>query len=365
MKSIFLVAVFTAIMFLPVTANAQTPAYTNISNPSFGTTVYGLSPTEFIQSMIGVLLTAGFVFGAVLFLALLVVGSVQWITSGGDKSAIETARTRVRNGFTGIVILLSLFALIRLVEFVFSTSIRNFQVGPLSIVSLPSSSGMTSTGRPPVAAPACVAFCTSQSCPIDDQLPGTCSSGSCCNCIPDGDSCTNSYDCCSSICSNGTCVAQAPVATRPPVTDTPTPSPTRIPTPTPLPTATATPLPTNTIAPAATATPVPTATNTPTPTPVPSVPTVILNSRTGLSCRELCVNSGFNTCLNIGTDYDPTTGTGATNNRYVTYALPIGCTYLTPSIRSVCDQTMSNAFDLGLCTGRGAPEIEWTYCLCN
>ena len=52
---------------------------------------------------------------SVVCLALLIMGGIQWITSGGDKSGIESARNRIIYALIGLVIIFSSFLIIRTV----------------------------------------------------------------------------------------------------------------------------------------------------------------------------------------------------------------------------------------------------------
>ena len=53
------------------------------------------------------------------FLLMMITGGIHWISGGGDKQAIETARTQVVNAVVGIVILFSLYAIINIISVFF------------------------------------------------------------------------------------------------------------------------------------------------------------------------------------------------------------------------------------------------------
>ena len=52
---------------------------------------------------------------SLLCLFLLIMGGIQWISSGGDKSGIEGARNRIIYAIIGLVIIFSSFLIIRIV----------------------------------------------------------------------------------------------------------------------------------------------------------------------------------------------------------------------------------------------------------
>lgn len=88
---------------------------------------------EFFQTFIPGLIGLAFVIGSIIFFFILVVGAIQWITSGGDKQALEAARGRITNAIIGIIILFSLFAVLDLIHIFFNITIMRLDIGPLVI----------------------------------------------------------------------------------------------------------------------------------------------------------------------------------------------------------------------------------------
>ncbi len=74
---------------------------------SQGGTVLG----KLISGLLGVLLVAGFLLA---FMTLLISG-IQWITSGGDKQALEKARGGITNAIMGLVIVAAAWAIMTLI----------------------------------------------------------------------------------------------------------------------------------------------------------------------------------------------------------------------------------------------------------
>src|SRR3972149_12014150 len=62
------------------------------------------------------LLTLAFFLAGIAFLAMLVLGGIQWITAGGDAKALDAARTRITNAVVGLVIVVAAYALTAIVE---------------------------------------------------------------------------------------------------------------------------------------------------------------------------------------------------------------------------------------------------------
>ena len=88
---------------------------------------------EFFQSFVPYLITLGLIIGAVFFLFILIIGAIQWISSGGDKNALEEAKHKITNAIVGIIILFSVFAVLKLIENFFGISILTLDIGSLAI----------------------------------------------------------------------------------------------------------------------------------------------------------------------------------------------------------------------------------------
>jgi uncharacterized membrane protein len=110
-------------------------AQEKITNPAFeGSPLGGITTgKEFFQKLIPNLVGLAFVVGAIIFFFIMIIGAIQWISSGGDKTAIEGARGKIANALVGFVILLSLFALLKVIESFFGIDILTLDIGPLMI----------------------------------------------------------------------------------------------------------------------------------------------------------------------------------------------------------------------------------------
>ena len=60
---------------------------------------------------------------SVVFFFILVIGGIQWIVSGGDKTGAENARKKITNALIGLAIVFIAWAIIRLVSSVFGVDI--------------------------------------------------------------------------------------------------------------------------------------------------------------------------------------------------------------------------------------------------
>jgi len=56
---------------------------------------------------------------------------VKWLSSSGDKVKLESAQKQISSGLVGLVILLSSFAVIKLIETLFGIDLLNFNLPTL------------------------------------------------------------------------------------------------------------------------------------------------------------------------------------------------------------------------------------------
>lgn len=66
---------------------------------------------------------AAFIIAGLLVFAYLVWGGIQWITAGGDKANIESARGRISNALVGMAIIAAAYAIVLLLQYVFGYNV--------------------------------------------------------------------------------------------------------------------------------------------------------------------------------------------------------------------------------------------------
>jgi hypothetical protein len=69
-----------------------------------------------------------FTIAGVAFFFMLIWGGFEYITAGGDKEKVGTAMKRISNALIGMVILLSSYAIFRLVNRVFGINVLNLVI---------------------------------------------------------------------------------------------------------------------------------------------------------------------------------------------------------------------------------------------
>lgn len=108
----------------------------SITNPTFKDSPlewFYTGPAEFLKVILPNAVGLCFVIASVIFLFMIITGAIQWISSGGDKQGLESARGKISNAIIGIVILFSTFAIIKVIEGFFGVNILTIDIGPLVI----------------------------------------------------------------------------------------------------------------------------------------------------------------------------------------------------------------------------------------
>lgn len=102
-----------------------------ITNPALTENIRNLTGIEYLRNIIPKLIGVAFVLGVTFFFLYFLLGAIQWIISGGDKGKIEESKTRITTALVGLFVLLGLYAIVGLVEAVFSINIVKIDLGPL------------------------------------------------------------------------------------------------------------------------------------------------------------------------------------------------------------------------------------------
>lgn len=82
-----------------------------------------------VSTLITALINALLVIAALMAFVYLVLGGLQWITSGGDKSGMEAARNKITHAIIGLIIVAAAYAIMVLVGNFLGISISNLNLG--------------------------------------------------------------------------------------------------------------------------------------------------------------------------------------------------------------------------------------------
>jgi cbb3-type cytochrome oxidase subunit 3 len=158
-----------------------TTVYAAINNPAIGS-LGNQNAVSFTEGMIRALIQLGLVAGGVIFIFMFLVGGIKWITSGGDKGQMESARKTLGNAIIGIVVVFCLYAVVNIVGCFFGINLLEIKVGRFD-VSFGAGICKNTTTTPPN----CI--------PCDNNL--TCNTGFCASCVNGCLKCvsSNGYPC--------------------------------------------------------------------------------------------------------------------------------------------------------------------------
>lgn len=106
-------------------------SYGKIVNPSLPDWLNNLSGTDFLQRILVTGISLGFFVGSLVFFFMFIIGGIKWITSGGDKTHLESAQKQLTHALIGLAILFSIFAIIQLIEYIFGVSLLNLTLPTL------------------------------------------------------------------------------------------------------------------------------------------------------------------------------------------------------------------------------------------
>lgn len=87
---------------------------------------------ETLQAFLKSGINLAFGIGGIITFFMLLIGAVEYITSGGDKEAVEKAKKKMTTAIIGLVILFSTYAIIKVTGDMFGINILNFNIEPIS-----------------------------------------------------------------------------------------------------------------------------------------------------------------------------------------------------------------------------------------
>lgn len=106
-------------MFVLISQAITNPAI----SPSFGTGGANLALTSIIVT----LWRAAITLGGIALLIMLIIGSLEWITAGGDKGKIQAARDRITQSIIGMLVLAGTVAISIFISGILGINLLNLQ----------------------------------------------------------------------------------------------------------------------------------------------------------------------------------------------------------------------------------------------
>jgi hypothetical protein len=84
----------------------------------------GIQVGGIVPAVLTILMIAGSLAGMIF----LIIGGIRWITSGGDKAQVESARGTVTSALIGLAVVFAAWALYRLIQFFFGIDTMVFRI---------------------------------------------------------------------------------------------------------------------------------------------------------------------------------------------------------------------------------------------
>ena len=97
----------------------------NTTPVDIGSNVKDFFGLTFIQHLIFRIVDIGIILSGLLLLIYLVWGGVEWLTSGGDKTKIENARSKLTHALLGVAIIAAAYAVWTLALTFFGVDVSN------------------------------------------------------------------------------------------------------------------------------------------------------------------------------------------------------------------------------------------------
>ncbi|MBI4039492.1 hypothetical protein HY388_01530 [Candidatus Daviesbacteria bacterium] len=119
------IGVATSIALSAGTVLAQTAS---ITQPNIGGALVGPST---LTGLIGPLVTIFLILATILAFFFLLWGGVQWITSGGDKTATQAARDRITAALVGLVVVFAAYLILTVAGGFLKIPLTNLTVPPV------------------------------------------------------------------------------------------------------------------------------------------------------------------------------------------------------------------------------------------
>lgn len=110
--------------------NKLADATVNITGSGSAAGVSGWTLASIISWAIGAILAVA----GLIFFFMLLIGGIQWLTSGGDKGGTEAARGRITAALIGLIIVFAAWAIVTLLEGIFGWNLLNIDFGTIAAV---------------------------------------------------------------------------------------------------------------------------------------------------------------------------------------------------------------------------------------
>lgn len=121
------------------TASLTAGAYLALAAPAFAQTLVNICPKDAVFAklctttadfgeIVGQAISILLIVAVIIALIFLIWGGIKWITSGGDKTKVESARGTIIGAIVGLIIALGAYFILQVVLNLFGVNVTNFQL---------------------------------------------------------------------------------------------------------------------------------------------------------------------------------------------------------------------------------------------
>ena len=93
------------------------------------------TPESAFSKLVGGTISLLVIIGIIFFVITLILGGIKWIGSSGDEKKLAMARLQITNAFIGLIIVMGVFAIVKLIGVIFglpSLQLLNIQLPRLN-----------------------------------------------------------------------------------------------------------------------------------------------------------------------------------------------------------------------------------------
>lgn len=117
-KQFSFILILTAMLTLPFLALAQISNGTIANRLERTGSSAGFSAADetSLARTVGKIVNVALSFLGIIFVILIILGGYQWMTAGGNEEQVSQAKSRIKNAIIGLILVVSAFAIWRLVD---------------------------------------------------------------------------------------------------------------------------------------------------------------------------------------------------------------------------------------------------------
>lgn len=104
-----------------------------INNPALSGSIQSLNGSGYLNKFLPMLINALFIIASLLTFFLLIFGAIQYLLSGGEKAAVESAKNRITHALIGLVLVFCVYALYKLIGDFFGLNLTTINLDQIKL----------------------------------------------------------------------------------------------------------------------------------------------------------------------------------------------------------------------------------------